>query len=124
MRQGFVKAAAVTPKIKVADTKYNAELILDMMKESTRQGAKIVVFPELCLTGYTCQDLFLQERLLQGAKDALMKLVKESASLDAIFFVGLPFEILGKLYNVAAVFSGDMKAVFCQPYCFKMKHIA
>ena len=103
MRQGFVKAAAVTPKIKVADTKYNAELILDMMKESTRQGAKIVVFPELCLTGYTCQDLFLQERLLQGAKDALMKLVKESASLDAIFFVGLPFEILGKLYNVAAV---------------------
>lgn len=105
MRQGFVKVAAVTPKIKVADTKYNAELILDMMKESTRQGAKIVVFPELCLTGYTCQDLFLQERLLQGAKDALMKLVKESASLDAIFFVGLPFEILGKLYNVAAVFS-------------------
>lgn len=105
MRQGFVKAAAVTPKIKVADTKYNAELILDMMKESTRQGAKIVVFPELCLTGYTCQDLFLQERLLQGAKDALMKLVKESTSLDAIFFVGLPFEILGKLYNVAAVFS-------------------
>ena len=105
MRQGFVKAAAVTPKIKVADTKYNAELILDMMKESTRQGAKIVVFPELCLTGYTCQDLFLQERLLQGAKDALMKLVKESASLDAIFFVGLPFEILGKLFNVAAVFS-------------------
>ena len=54
MRQGFVKVAAVTPKIKVADTKYNAELILDMMKESTRQGAKIVVFPELCLTGYTC----------------------------------------------------------------------
>ena len=107
MRQGFVKAAAVTPKIKVADTKYNAELILDMMKESTRQGAKIVVFPELCLTGYTCQDLFLQERLLQGAKDALMKLVKESASLDAIFFVGLPFEILGKLYNVAAVFSHE-----------------
>ena len=105
MRQGLVKAAAVTPKIKVADTKYNAELILDMMKESARQGAKIVVFPELCLTGYTCQDLFLQERLLQGAKDALMKLVKESASLDAIFFVGLPFEILGKLYNVAAVFS-------------------
>lgn len=105
VRQGFVKVAAVTPKIKVADTKYNAELILDMMKESTRQGAKIVVFPELCLTGYTCQDLFLQERLLQGAKDALMKLVKESASLDAIFFVGLPFEILGKLYNLAAVFS-------------------
>lgn len=75
MRQGFVKAAAVTPKIKVADTKYNAELILDMMKESARQS-KDCSFSELCLTGYTCQDLFLQERLLQGAKDALMKLVK------------------------------------------------
>ena len=117
MRQGFVKVAAVTPKIKVADTKYNAELILDMMKESTRQGAKIVVFPELCLTGYTCQDLFLQERLLQGAKDALMKLVKESASLDAIFFVGLPFEILGKLYNVAAVFShGEVLGLVTKSY--------
>lgn len=117
MRQGFVKAAAVTPKIKVADTKYNAELILDMMKESTRQGAKIVVFPELCLTGYTCQDLFLQECLLQGAKDALMKLVKESASLDAIFFVGLPFEILGKLYNVAAVFShGEVLGIVPKSY--------
>ena len=117
MRQGFVKVAAVTPKIKVADTKYNAELILDMMKESTRQGAKIVVFPELCLTGYTCQDLFLQECLLQGAKDALMKLVKESASLDAIFFVGLPFEILGKLYNVAAVFShGEVLGIVPKSY--------
>ena len=117
MRQGFVKAAAVTPKIKVADTKYNAELILDMMKESTRQGAKIVVFPELCLTGYTCQDLFLQERLLQGAKDALMKLVKESASLDAIFFFFFPFEILGQLYIVAAVFSyGDVLALVPKSY--------
>ena len=117
MIQGFVKVAAVTPKIKVADTKYNVELILDMMKESTRQGAKIVVFPELCLTGYTCQDLFLQECLLQGAKDALMKLVKESASLDAIFFVGLPFEILGKLYNVAAVFShGEVLGIVPKSY--------
>ena len=65
MRQGFVKVAAVTPKIKVADTKYNAELILDMMKESTRQGAKIVVFPELCLAEthgfrYTKQVVALQ----------------------------------------------------------------
>ena len=78
MRQGFVKAAAVTPKIKVADTKYNAELILDMMKESTRQGAKIVVFPELCLTGYTCQDLFLQERLLEESLEGLQTVLELS----------------------------------------------
>ena len=124
MRHGFIKTAAGTPKIQVADCVYNAGEILKLIRQMETEGAKIMAFPELCITGYTCQDLFLQERLLQGAKDALMKLVKESASLDAIFFVGLPFEILGKLYNVAAVFSGDMKAVFCQSYCFKMKHIA
>ena len=117
MRQGYVKVAAVTPKIRVADTKYNAQLILDRMKESTKQGAKIVVFPELCLTGYTCQDLFLQERLLQGAKEALLNLVKESALLDAVFFVGLPYEILGKLYNVAAVFShGELLGLVPKSY--------
>ena len=88
MRQGFVKAAAVTPKIKVADTKYNAELILDMMKESTRQGAKIVVFPELCLTGYTCQDLFLQERLLHGRKGCADEISKRECFTGRHFFRG------------------------------------
>ena len=105
MKQGFVKVAAVTPKIRVADTVYNTKKIAELMEESVKGGAKIVVFPELCITGYTCQDLFLQERLLQGAKDGLMELAKASKKLDAIFFVGLPYEILGKLYNVAAVLS-------------------
>ena len=105
MKQGFVKVAAVTPKIRVADTVYNTKKIAELMEDSVKGGAKIVVFPELCITGYTCQDLFLQERLLQGAKDGLMELAKASKKLDAIFFVGLPYEILGKLYNVAAVLS-------------------
>ena len=105
MKQGFVKVAAATPKIKVADTAYNTAVIAAQMKEAVREGAKLVVFPELCLTGYTCQDLFLQERLLRGAVEGLMQLVEKSASMDAIFFVGLPYEIQGKLYNVAAVFS-------------------
>lgn len=105
MKQGFVKVAAATPKIKVADTAYNTAVIAAQMKEAVREGAKLVVFPELCLTGYTCQDLFLQERLLRGALDGLMQLVEKSASMDAVFFVGLPYEIQGKLYNVAAVFS-------------------
>ncbi len=105
MNQGFVKIAAVTPKIKVADTVYNATLIQKLMEECAKEGAKIVVFPELCLTGYTCQDLFLQEKLLEGAKSALMELVKASEELDAVFFVGMPYEVEGKLYNMAAVYS-------------------
>lgn len=105
MRQGFVKVAAATPKIRVADPAYNGQQIREMMRESVAQGAKLVVFPELCLTGYTCQDLFLQEELLSGAKQELMRLVEESEGLDAIFFVGLPYEINGKLYNIAAVYA-------------------
>ena len=105
MRQGFVKAAVATPKIRVADTEYNGQQIRQQMRESVTKGAKLVVFPELCITGYTCQDLFFQETLLRGAAEELMKIAAESGELDAIFFVGLPYEIGGKLYNVAAVIS-------------------
>ena len=105
MKHGFVKVAAATPKIKVADTVYNTEQIRLLMTESAAWGARITVFPELCITGYTCQDLFLQEKLLSGAKEALMQLAEASASLPGIYFVGLPYEINGKLYNVAAAIS-------------------
>lgn len=105
MRHGFVKVAAATPKIKVADTVYNTEQIRLLMMESAAWGARITVFPELCITGYTCQDLFLQEKLIAGAKDALMQLAEASASIPGIYFVGLPYEINGKLYNVAAAIS-------------------
>lgn len=105
MQYGFVKAAALAPKIKVADTGYNAEEIIRLMKEAWQNGARILVFPELCITGYTCSDLFLQELLLREAKAALLKIVKASAGMDGLFFVGLPLEVQGKLYNVAAAFS-------------------
>lgn len=105
MKHGFVKVAAATPKIKVADTVYNTEQIRLLMTESAAWGARITVFSELCITGYTCQDLFLQEKLLSGAKEALMQLAEASASLPGIYFVGLPYEINGKLYNVAAAIS-------------------
>lgn len=105
MRQGFVKTAVATPKIRVADTEYNGQQIRNLMQESVKKGAKLVVFPELCITGYTCQDLFFQETLLKGAAEELMKIAEESEEMDAIFFVGLPYEIMGKLYNVAAVIS-------------------
>ncbi len=106
MKHGFVKVAAATPKLKVADTVYNTEQIRLLMTESAAWGARITVFPELCITGYTCQDLFLQEKLLTAAKDALMQLAEASASLPGIYFVGLPYEVNGKLYNVAAAISG------------------
>lgn len=105
MRYGFVKAAAITPKIKVADTKYNGQLIRTYMKDAQRIGAKIVVFPELCITGASCGDLFYQSKLLTSAKEELMQIVSASTFYDAIYFVGLPYEINGKLYNVAAVIS-------------------
>ena len=105
MKQGFVKVAAVTPKVKVADTTYNGECIRELMKETVENGAKVVVFPELCITGYTCSDLFWQDKLLAQAKEELIEIAKSSKKLDGIFFVGLPLEINGKLYNVAAAIS-------------------
>lgn len=109
MRDGFIKVAAVTPGIRVADTAYNGEIIRNLMAEAAENGAKIVVFPELCITGYTCGDLFWQEKLLDGAKEELIRIARHSRALDAVFFVGLPFEIRGKLYNVAAVVNrGDI----------------
>lgn len=105
MKYGFVKAAAAAPKIRVADPKYNAGEIIRLMKEMWERGARIIVFPELCITGYTCSDLFRQELLLTEAKNALSAVVKASAGMDGLFFVGLPMEMKGKLYNVAAAYS-------------------
>ena len=102
MRQGFVKVAAVTPKIGVADVKENARLLFRHIKEAEENGAKIIVLPELCLSGYTCNDLFLQELLLRSAKEQMFELAEKTSSVDALIFVGMPLEYNGKLYNVAA----------------------
>ena len=112
MKDGFIKVAAATPKIRVADPFYNADRIMEQMDEAVKKGAKVVVFPELCITGYTCGDLFLQEPLLRGAMQALGKIVRHSSDMDAVFFVGVPFEYNGKLYNCAAVISdGEINAM-------------
>lgn len=111
MKHGFIKTAAVTPKIKVADPKYNAEQICKKMDEAIEAGAKIIVFPELCITGYTCGDLFLQEILLTQAKEELLNIAAHTQDKDAIVFVGLPLEKEHSLYNVAAVLKdGDILA--------------
>lgn len=106
MRHGFVKTAAVTPHIRVADPVYNAAVIRTELEKAYEKGAKIIVFPELCLTGYTCQDLFLQEALLETAKKELLSLAAFTRGRDALVFVGLPVEKEGKLYNVAAALCG------------------
>ncbi len=102
MKDGFIKVCAITPAIHVADTDYNANQIIVLAKEAVDNGAKIIVFPELCITGYTCHDLFLQDALLENAKNALKRIASDLADFDALIYVGLPFEKNGKLYNVAA----------------------
>ena len=103
MKQGFIKVAAVTPKIKVADPVYNAGVICERLEEACKKGAKIIVFPELCITGYTCGDLFLQEILLREASAQLLRIAECTRGKDALVMAGLPVEREGRLYNVAAV---------------------
>ena len=103
MKDGFLRAAAATPDIKVADCDYNADRIIELIKQAAENQASVVVFPELCITGYTCGDLFLQKVLLDGAKTALAKIIDQTADCDLVSLVGLPMEVSGKLYNCAAV---------------------
>ncbi|MCR5691150.1 MAG: NAD(+) synthase [Eubacterium sp.] len=103
MRDGFVKVAVATPELKVADCIFNMEQIKTKSLELAKAGARLILFPEFSLTGYTCQDLFLQDSLVEGALDALMKLAKETADLASVLLVGLPLEHRSRLYNVAAV---------------------
>ena len=106
MRNGFIRAAALLPRVKVADPGYNKERICELIRQAAEQGVKIMVFPELCITGYTCGDLFYQELLLREAKKALFEIAEMTRDLDAVVFVGLPVEHQAKLYNVAAALCG------------------
>lgn len=103
MKDGFIKVASATPAIRVADCAYNASEIIRQARQAAEKGAQLVVFPELCLTGYTCGDLFLHETLLRGALDALGTVCAQTTDLNAALVVGLPFAFGGKLYNCAAV---------------------
>ena len=103
MRHGYIKTAAATPYITVADCNANGNEIIRLIHEMEKEHVKVMVFPELCITGYTCQDLFLQRRLLDSAWETLLKIAKETTDVDALIFVGAPLRNHGKLYNVAAV---------------------
>ncbi len=109
MQDGFLKVGVCSPELQVADTIFNVKKMVEKAGELSGQGAKIVVFPELSLTGYTCGDLFLQEPLLTGAQEALALFTKETEKLDTLFFAGLPMLHQGRLYNVvAAVLHGSV----------------
>lgn len=106
MKNGFLRAAVCTPKLRVADPMANAEDIYTEIKNAADKNISLVVFPELCLTGYTCSDLFFQKKLQEKAIDALFYLIESSKSLPVIFTVGLPLSHKNKLYNCAAVICG------------------
>ncbi len=95
MKDGFIKVSAGTPDVRVADCEYNADQIIAMVGEMKEKGARIMVFPELCITAYTCGDLFWQENLLREAKAQLLRIAEETEDVDGLIFVGLPLEYKG-----------------------------
>ncbi len=103
MKDGFIKVAVVSPSLKVGNTEYNSNQIIKHIHQAGENKVKILVFPEMSITGYTLADLFFQQSLLSGAEKALDKIVESTSSYDTLVFVGYPLKWLGKLYNTAAV---------------------
>ena len=112
MRDGFIKVAAASPSLKVGNPSFNKERIIDLMNEADRKGVKVLVFPELSITGYTAGDLFFQSALLESATEALLEIAEASAALDVLSFVGYPLRYNGKLYNTAAAVKGGRILAF------------
>ena len=106
MTEGFIKVASAVPTVRVADCRYNTEQIKALIDQSEAEGIEIVVFPELCITGYTCQDLFFQQALLAEAKASLKEIADYTAGKRLIAIVGLPVSADGCLYNCAAIVNG------------------
>ena len=103
MKDGFLKVAAATPFLKVANPLYNVTEMKQCINKACEQGVKVLAFPELCITGYTCGDLFLQDTLLEEAKDALEMLCCYLEEKDIVVMVGLPLMVKGSLYNVVVL---------------------
>ena len=103
MKDGFITVACGTPKLRLADCDYNAEQTFTLMRKAEKAGAKVLVLPELGLTGYTCGDLFYQDALLRGAEQALATVLEATRNLEVVTAVGLPLWVNNKLYNCAAI---------------------
>ena len=111
MKNGFIKVAAASPVIRVADADYNAQRVIEVIRSAAQKGVKVLVFPELTLTGCSCYDLFTHRVLLDGAREALLKVADESSAYDLLAFVGLPLAVGAKVYNVAAaLYHGEILA--------------
>ena len=106
MKYGFVNVAAAVPTVKVADVEYNVQQIESLITQAEEQGVEVMVLPELCITGYSCQDLFKEQLLLDHAEDGIVKLLEYTRKLNVIVIVGLPVVVNGLLYNCAAVLQG------------------
>ena len=112
MKNGFIKVAAASPVIRVADPDYNAEQIKAVLEEAGSQGVKVLVFPALTLTGCSCYDLFRHRVLLQGAEQALLNVLPATEGRDMLVFVGLPLAVGAKVYSVAAaLYEGEILAL-------------
>lgn len=112
MKYGFVKVAAATPKIRVADCEFNASQIIAQIKEAESKESSLIVFPELCVTGYTCSDLFLQSTLLKAAKRAVKRIISETADLNIISIIGVPVALRQSLFNCAVViYKGEILGI-------------
>ena len=112
MKDGFVKVAAASPVIRVADPDYNADRVIETIQTAKEKGVKVLVFPELTLTGVTCYDLIGMRNLLNASEDALCKVVEATEELDMLVFVGMPYALGGQLYScAAAVYNGDVIAM-------------
>ena len=103
MKYGFIKVAAAVPAIKVADIDYNVQQIESLMAQAEGKGVEVMVMPELCVTGYTCQDLFRNQLLLDKAEEGIVQLLDFTRKLDCILIIGAPVVVNGLLYNCAVV---------------------
>ena len=106
MKDGFIPVACGTPKLRLADCPYNAEQTFQMMRSAEKAGVKVLALPELCLTGYTCGDLFFQDVLLRGAEEALATVLEATRNLEVVTAVGMPLRVHNKLYNCAIIIQG------------------
>ena len=106
MKYGFLKVAAAVPAVKVADVEYNVQQIESLIAQAEGQKVEVMVFPELCLTGYSCQDLFKEQLLIDKAEEGLMVLLDFTRKLDVVCIIGMPVQIGALLYNCAVVIQG------------------
>ena len=117
MKDGFIKVACGTPSLHVADVTRNVSEIVSLVRQASDRGAKILVLPELCLTGYTASDLFYHETLLSAAERGLKTILESTLGVYTLVFVGLPFSFRGRLYNVAAaIYDGKLLALVPKTY--------